>query len=137
MKNLLLFVLLTSVCFSQEKAKEHTIDSALKECLATPSGKSTAGMITCTVTAENAWDVEMNKYYKLLLSILSPDVKTKLKEAQRQWIAYRDKELQFSSTAFGSKDGTIWSVIAANNHLEIIKKRTLELTEYYELLTQE
>lgn len=139
MKNILLLLLFTSsLCFAQNKpAKEHAIEKNLKECLAAPAGASTAGMISCTIAAKNAWDAEMNKYYKLLLDVLNTDGKLKLKEAQRQWIVFRDKEMAFSSAVFTAKEGTMWRVIAANNNLEIVKKRAQELKEYYELVTQE
>jgi len=138
MKYLLLFLLFTSISFGQNvPLKEHAIDASLKECLAAPEGTSTAGMIACTITAKNAWDAEMNKYYKRLMDVLNPDEKLKLKESQRHWIAYRDKEMAFSSAVFANKEGTMWRVIAASNNLEIVKKRAQELTGYYELLTQE
>jgi uncharacterized protein YecT (DUF1311 family) len=49
-------------------------------------------MIGCTVRAGKEWDKELNTNYNLLMSKLNVDEKEKLKTAQRNWIAYRDKE---------------------------------------------
>lgn len=51
-------------------------------------------MVNCEITARQEWDVELNKYYKLLMSLLDSAGKEKLKIAQRQWIEFRDKEFE-------------------------------------------
>ena len=97
------------------------------------SNMTTAGMNNCTNIATDEWDKEMNKYYKLLIDSLNNNEKEKLKEAQRQWLTYRDKELIFSYEMYGNKDGTMWTNVSTGRHLEIVKQRAIELKAYYEL----
>lgn len=115
----------------------YPIDSAYVACLEVPDNQSTYGMIDCATKARDAWDKELNNYYKLLLPILSPDEKEKLRTAQRNWLAYRDSELTFYGTMYGNMQGTMWRVVAAERSVDIVRQRALELRTYYEILTEE
>ncbi|MBK6776052.1 MAG: DUF1311 domain-containing protein [Flavobacteriales bacterium] len=42
--------------------------------------------------AMEAWDAEMKKDYQALLGLMKPEGQTALREAQRAWLIYRDKE---------------------------------------------
>lgn len=126
--------LLTVFSFGQDDPKEkNPIDIRLEKCMSIDSNMSTAGMNNCVNIATDEWDKEMNKYYKLLMDSLNVDEKSKLKEAQRQWLIYRDKELIFSYEMYGNKDGTMWTNVSTGRHLDIIKQRAIELKVYYEL----
>lgn len=115
----------------------YPIDSAYAACLEVPDNQSTYGMIDCATKARDAWDKELNTYYKLLLPMLSSDEKEKLRTAQRNWLAYRDSELTFYGTMYGNMQGTMWRVAAAERSVEIVRQRALELRTYYEILTEE
>ena len=80
-----------SAIHSQEE--KHEIDIWLSNCLKDSS--STSGMRGCTIEAGKKWDDELNKYYQLLMNVLPKDKKAILKEAQRSWITFRDKEHHF------------------------------------------
>jgi len=127
---------LSSQAFAQRELKEkHPIDLTLEECHSIDSNQTTYGMMECEATAQEEWDSEMNKYYKLLMEVLKPEEKEKLKAAQRQWIVYRDNEKDFATTMYYNMEGTMWRVVAAGRLTEIIRARALELKGYYEVLT--
>ena len=132
---ILFFLAFTTVVFSQEtNTNDHPIDLKCKQCLAADSSHTTLGMIKCEIAAAQDWDLELNKYYKLLMNILSPDEKDKLKSSQVQWLKYRDSEKLFSQTLYNNMQGTMWRIVSASRWTEIIKKRALELQDYYETL---
>jgi uncharacterized protein YecT (DUF1311 family) len=131
---LLIFILfgLTLQTFGQE---DHWIDIELKSCLAVDSNQTTAGMNMCTYEGEEKWDKELNKYYKLLMNNLDSAGQLKLKEAQRQWMKFRDIEFEFIGTYYyETKQGTMWTNVAAGSRYEFVKTRALELKAYYEIL---
>jgi uncharacterized protein YecT (DUF1311 family) len=132
----LFFSVLSANLFSQSDAgKKHPIDIRCEECLKADSSFTTAGMIECEAVAANEWDDELNKYYKLLMAVLSPDEKEQLKTAQIKWLEYRDKEIKFSQTLYNNMKGTMWRVVDASRLKEIIKQRAIEIKSYYDIKT--
>lgn len=115
----------------------YPVDSAYVACLDISDNQTTSGMVDCAIQAHDAWDKELNKYYKLLLNILSPEEKEKLRIAQRNWLAYRDSEIAFYGTTYGNLLGTMWQLVGAERGLEIVRQRALELQKYYEILMEE
>ena len=117
---------------SQDTSAVNSIDKKLKECLDSGNNYTTTGMIECEVRAKNAWDVELNKYYKLLTQTLSAGEKEKLKTAQKNWLVFRDAEEAFSSAMYGNMQGTMWSVTKISVDENLVKQRALELKAYYD-----
>jgi len=113
--------------FAQDK---HPIEKELRECIA--KDNTTTGMNNCTEKACKQWDVELNKYYKLLMGILSKEEKQQLKDAQIAWLKYRDLETKFRMNSFLNMQGTMYTNMAMANKLYIIKQRALELKELYD-----
>lgn len=134
----MLFATIPMAAQENEELK-HPIDVALQACLETPEGQSTAGMRECVATAAAAWDKEMNKYYNLLMKgeLLKAGEKELLREAQRSWLDYRDKENKFSSATYFGQGGTMWHVIASDRVMETVKQRALDLKAYFVMLTME
>lgn len=136
MKNIVLTILIvSSIAFqaqSQDAKKEHPIDTRLNECLDKEENFTTSGMMGCAGAAKEEWDKELNKYYQLLMKKLNDTQKESLKNAQRQWLKYRDSEYKFSDEFYFGKEGTMWRVIAVQRQVDIIKARTLELKDYFE-----
>lgn len=122
----LIAIFFTLIAFSQEK-KTHKIDLELKNCLAKEENKSTAAMSQCLYDALDNWDLELNATYKILQTKLNSNAKEKLKDSQRQWIKFRDKEVEFINETYGKADGTMWRVIKIDKILEITRNRTEEL----------
>lgn len=129
----ILFILLINFTFGQEiEPDKHPIDLKVEECLAVGVNQTTIGMIACMQTAMEEWDIEMNKYYKLLMDTLKTNKREKLRDAQRQWLVYRDKEFEFIGTMYGNMDGTMWKIVAADCRNSFVRQRALELTSYYD-----
>jgi uncharacterized protein YecT (DUF1311 family) len=132
----ILFILITFTALAEDTTEtRHPIDIRLEECLSIDSNYTTYGMMRCEAIARDEWDKEMNKYYNLLIKELSEEDVDRLRASQRQWLSYRDKEVDFSSQMYYGMEGTMWRVVAASSHTDIIKTRALELKSYYEMLT--
>ena len=129
-----LFVCSSIYSYGQDVRTEHVIDKQLNACLDSAENQTTLGMIECTIRAEDLWDVELNKYYKLLMGVLNKEQKILLKDAQVKWLAYRDSELNLSSDIYYGMEGTMWRIVYADRRMEIVKKRAEELRIYYEAL---
>ncbi|MBI3218602.1 MAG: DUF1311 domain-containing protein [Bacteroidetes bacterium] len=131
---LLLSLTLAAKAVGQEVKEEFPIDKRLRECLDSTQHQTTAGMFDCAIRARQQWDKELNKNFNLLLGKLSVDEKEKLKIAQRNWISYRDKEIEFSKTIYLNMKGSMWRVVLADRQTELTKQRALELRVYYDNL---
>ncbi|CAN5384929.1 hypothetical protein BH10BAC1_BH10BAC1_20000 [soil metagenome] len=135
---ILALVFTLNKCYSQEKvqtAGDYAIDVTLNTCL--DSNQTTVGMMECAGQARDAWDKELNKYYKLLMSKLTDIEKAKLKTAQKKWLEYRDTEFDASGTIYYDQDGTMWKIVAVNRQVEIVRQRALDLKSYYDNITFE
>ena len=66
---------------------------------------SQAAMSICAAQALRASDAELNRTYNVVMARLSPDSKKALRDAQRAWMAFRDKECFFESN--GNDGGSI------------------------------
>jgi uncharacterized protein YecT (DUF1311 family) len=55
---------------------KHPIDQRLADCLDVSENQITMGMVNCAQKAEDEWDKELNKYYKLLMGVLSVQKKS-------------------------------------------------------------
>lgn len=132
---IILFSIFSFTVFSQTKSKkENSIDIQEKKCL-DKDDISNANQCNCIISAQEGWDKELNKYYNLLKSKLKNEDFEVLKNSQKQWISYRDKEFLFISKYFFEiKQRTMWYRIADGKKKEIIKSRALELKNYYEML---
>lgn len=135
--NLLLLTLFFSVnAFAQreEYCKKYKIDRDCEKCLSIDENGTTQGMIECHAAARDAWDKEMNKYYKQLMPFLQPIEKEQLKKAQKNWLAYRDNEFLFMGELCDPSQGTFARVYSVARQVEIVRQRALELKLYYEFV---
>ncbi|QHT69179.1 DUF1311 domain-containing protein [Rhodocytophaga rosea] len=114
----------------------HPIEKRFADCLEKEEGQTTMGMMECAGKARDEWDKELNKYYKLLMGVLSAAEKTKLQQAQRKWIEYRDTENAFSGEMYYNMEGTMWRITAVERQVELVKERALTLQSYYETLKE-
>jgi uncharacterized protein YecT (DUF1311 family) len=132
---LLFFMLLQLLSISsaqEEKAKLHTIDKTLEAC--SNKNPSTAGERDCIEKAGEMWDRELNRAYNELSGKLNPKGRQALKEAQLEWIKYRDTEFKLIDTIHSTLEGTMYIPMHAFSRMEIVKKRALELQSYLDLL---
>ncbi len=128
-------LLLTFLLIYGQTEKKHRIDIELQKCLDSKENSTTLKMTHCVTKAADAWDIELNKNYKTLLGLLNKEQKEKLKETQRQWIKYRDSELEFSRSFYNQMQGTMWIPIAAQTRLDLTKQRAQDLLDYISTLT--
>ena len=68
-------------------------------------------MIDCMSTETKQQDAKLNKVYKDVMSLLSPNRKRQLQEAQRLWIKYREANCKF----YYDPDGGTMARVSANN----------------------
>jgi len=135
MRSILTILFLTTFLFLHgQTEKKHPIDVELQKCLDTKENYTTLAMTECIVKAADSWDIELNKNYKILLGLLTEEQKEKLKEYQRQWIKYRDNELDFSRSFYTQMQGTMWIPVAARTRLNLTKQRAEELSDYISTL---
>lgn len=119
-------------CQSDEK---HKIDIELQNCLDSTENQTTKGMTDCVINATQKWDDELNVNYKNLLNLLTQVQKDKLIIAQREWIEYRNKEIEFSNQVYSDLQGTMWITVSAETNLDLTRKRAQELASYISNLT--
>lgn len=129
----ILFCIL-NLAFGQSE-KEYPIDIELQNCLDSNVNYTTKGMTDCVVQATEKWDEKLNENYQKLLTLLTAEQKDKLIIAQREWIEYRDKEIEFSNQLYYDMQGTMWIPVAAETKLNLTRKRTIELESYIANLT--
>lgn len=108
--------------------KAHPIDTWLEHAI--HKDPSTAGMRAAINKAQGMWDKEMNQTYTRLMSRLSKEQQTSLREAQRAWLKYRDAEAQAIEVITASKDGTIWQLTATDQGMALVRTRALQLKAY-------
>lgn len=101
------------------------IDDSLERCKNVAS--ATPDISDCYQTAMKAWDVELNNQYKLLLKDQSEVVQAKLKIAQRGWVKYKDDYFLAINAFYQQEQGTIWSLVAAETKLNVIKDKAIDL----------
>lgn len=108
-------------------ASAHAEESAAKpaDCSKAPN---TAAMNACYGAARDAADATLNARYKTLMSRLGADDQARLREAQRAWIAFRDKQCAFETAAYST--GSIYPVLVATCVTELTVRRT-ETFEHY------
>ena len=128
---LISILFLASLSTAQEPA-QHPIDKALDACI--DKNGSTAGMVECTDKAYAAWDKELNKNYGELMRALNPKQKEALRLAQLEWIKYRDLEFKSIDSVYDTLEGTMYIPMRISAHLEVIKKRALELKDRLDLI---
>lgn len=134
MKKVLLLtcLILSVVAFSQTK-KEYPIDLLESKCI-NQKDISNADKCNCIIQAQESWDKELNKSYNLLKTKLPKETFETLKESQKQWLLYRDKEYEFMSKyLYEVKQGTLWYAVSESLKRDIVKRRALELEAYYKI----
>ena len=119
---------------AENTVKPHVIDLSMERCLET--NLSTAGMVECFTRAETEWDAELNRVYKALQGELKPAGKEALKQAQRAWIAQRDKEFELINAIHAQMDGSMWIPVMVNKRADVVKQRTLALQDLLDLLNE-
>ena len=101
---------------------------------------STAEMAEQAEKARKAWDDELNKVYKLLMSELSGEQKAKLQNSEKEWIKNIEKEIEKMLDEECGLDekgkrmtcGTVVVPIEAGTRMERTKERAIQLAKMYD-----
>ena len=87
--------------------------------------------ISCITAESERQDKRLNQAYRQLLGLLSNPQKQSLKQAQRDWIKYRDSNSLYYYDPDGGQDAHVNSVM---KYEEMTKQRTDELEAELEFL---
>ena len=124
------FVLIATVTiYAQDTEEKHKIDIELENCLNDEFNHTTVAMMYCIDDALNAWDEELNRVYKELMTLLSTDQKNVLRSAQKEWIKFRDLEYNNINSIYDF-EGTMWGQVRLLKMLNIVKDRTMTISDY-------
>jgi uncharacterized protein YecT (DUF1311 family) len=132
---LIIFALIAPMALMAQTETTHPIDSALSSCL--DIHETTLGMVECFATAQEQWDAELNRAYNELMKLLDTSSKENLRRSQREWIQFRDQEMEFMNNWYGRMDGTLWKIVAAERKAEFVKRRALALQSYIDSIDME
>jgi uncharacterized protein YecT (DUF1311 family) len=108
--------------------KKDPIDEWVEEQIA--KDPSTAGEIHAYDKGSEMWNKDVNRIYKELMKRLDKHQQTALKEAQRNWIKYRDAEYQAIGQIIQRLEGTMWLPVPSARLYKINRQRAMELKDY-------
>ena len=91
-------------------------------------GQGPTGEAQMMDEVQNAWDNELNKVYKLLMSKLSSTQKTKLRNEEREWLKRRERKVN-SETEGGTGMG--FRLVYYSIMTEWTRDRAIELARRY------
>lgn len=94
-------------------------------------GQGPTGEAQMMDEVQNAWDNELNKVYKLLMSKLSSTQKTKLHNEEREWLKRRERKVN-SETEGGTGMG--FRLVYYSIMTEWTRDRAIELARRYDNL---
>jgi uncharacterized protein YecT (DUF1311 family) len=121
-KNWLLATALTTLSLSVSAA-EDGYSATYTSCMDASNGV-TVNMLDCMFTETEQQDARLNQGYKAAVQGLRVELKTQLRDAQRQWIKFRDADCALLGSLTG---GTIDSVNRASCYLGMTKERADDL----------
>lgn len=132
---LLFFLMYGTVSTAQTDYEIHPIDAQRQECRNAKENQNADNSIRCEYAARIAWEKEVEKYTSLLINVLKPADKKVFKAAQREWVAFRDSEMEFANSLYKNMDSEAWLVVHAVRLTNIFRTRALELQEYHDMAT--
>jgi uncharacterized protein YecT (DUF1311 family) len=91
--------------------------------------KTTADQIECLGPALKTADTELNRVYQKAVKELPAEDATRLRKAQRAWMAYRDAHCDADQKRYAG--GSIAPVVFAQCRLTLTQRRSKEIEETY------
>lgn len=111
---------------SQTGSSKSWVDRNFEICSEQAVG--TPDMVGCANAARSNWDGIMNDAYKTLQLNQTKEQRDALINSQRQWCKFRDADFESINTfADDERLGSIATVHAANEKMEIVKLRAIEI----------
>jgi uncharacterized protein YecT (DUF1311 family) len=114
---LLILLMIISVSIAQESESKDPCEDAM----------TTIEMQECLDQQYQKWDAKLNLAYKEIRSKLTAARKTKLKEAQLAWIAFRDKSAEFEASE--EEGGPMYSLVYISVMASLTEQRVENLRE--------
>jgi uncharacterized protein YecT (DUF1311 family) len=96
------------------------------------SAKTQAELATCTAKDAASADAALNAVYKALAARLAPEDLKRLRDAQRAWIPFRDKECAFRTKPYA--DGSVYPSLVGVCKEELTKTRLAQLQHQLQCL---
>ena len=114
------------------QAADHPLEAADAACY--DEAMTTVAMVECAAASFDRWDDELNRQYKRLMALLSPDEQQALRDSQRKWIAFRDAEFAFIATTHSRMQGSMYQPLHMEARKELVKARALQLASQVAVL---
>lgn len=108
-----------------EKEEQHLLDEVQK-------AKTQMDMTENARKRFEVWDAALNNVWNILITILAEDEKEALRLEEKEWIEYKDKEIEKIGIETGG--GSIQPMLEYDKATEITKERAYELKEILENL---
>jgi uncharacterized protein YecT (DUF1311 family) len=89
---------------------------------------SQAAMTACGAAAAKKSDARLNATYMAVMARLSPAGKLRMRDAQRAWLAFRDKQCLFESN--GVDGGSIAPMVAQSCAMSVTDDRVKALSRF-------
>lgn len=133
-KILLILSIFSSFAFADIEHEYKAEVEAIEAKLEAGGNGSLAAMEAAADEAYESYDKLLNKYYNKLMSVISEKSKKALKESQKEWIKFRDKERDFQNILY-EREGQVWGLSSRMKRYRMIKHRVDELVDY--LMTED
>jgi uncharacterized protein YecT (DUF1311 family) len=124
-----LIFIVVAVLFFKNSAV--ALDSSFDTC--SGGNLTTQSQLECLNNASISWDLQLNNIYKALMKKLSSSEQEKLRSTQREWVIFKEKEIEFINLIFAMNPltkGTIVQLYRLQFILDLTKQRALLLEEY-------
>lgn len=114
---------------------EIKIENIENECI--ENNMTQGGMNSCAGKTLEAWDKALNDVYGKLSNRLDKNGKLALRNAQREWLQYRDSHYKFLNMYYNKFDGSMYVGMNIKDSTAIVRDRTLTLNSLLKLLELE
>jgi uncharacterized protein YecT (DUF1311 family) len=112
-----IFAIAAGLLLTASAARAAAVDCA--------TAKTQADLATCRTANAASADAGLNAVYKALAARLAPADLKRLRDAQRAWIPFRDKECAFRTQPYA--DGSVYSTLVETCKAELTKARLAQL----------
>ncbi len=111
---------------------EYMIDTlAISRKLTEVDSWTTVAMVEASTRMYEQYDVLLNKYYRLLMGVLTKPEREILRDAQRSWLAFREQNRELYITIRSKCDGSIRTILMGGDGIRLLSQRVDELYDYY------
>lgn len=128
---ILLTLVLTATATASICPDRHAIDIELDTALA--QDLSTADALAAIAAAHDRWDEQLNRHYRILMDELPEAARAELRESQRAWLRFRDREQQALTVLYEHTEGSVFRPMHALDRLRLVKDRVQHLSGWIDV----